>query len=100
MSFQTTYTIEAFPKGERTTVATLHGTHQSRDHDLAYAAMRANVSVGSELDGIVAHAQTQAKVRGEYVDVYRIHNRRTGRDGKVIGGTAEHIATVGPEGVI
>jgi hypothetical protein len=85
MSFQTTYTIEAFPKGERTTVATLHGTHQSRDHDLAYAAMRANVSVGSELDGIVAHAQTQAKVRGEYVDVLR---------------EGQHIATVDAHGPI
>jgi hypothetical protein len=74
MSFQHTYTIVAFPKGVRTTVATLHGTQQNRDHDLAFAAMRANVSVGAEVDGIVAHAQAQAKVRGEYVDVYRADN--------------------------
>jgi hypothetical protein len=96
MSFQTTYTIVAFPKGERTTVATLHGIPANREKsDLAYAAMRAGVSTGSEVDGIVRHAQAQAKVRGEYVDVYRI-NRRPG----VIGGTTEHIATVGSEGVI
>lgn len=79
------YTIVAYPKGARTVVATLHGFSKRSDDMLAFAAMRAGVSVGSEVEGVVIHAQTQAKVRGEYVDVYRDDD--------------QHIATVGPEGV-
>lgn len=86
-----TYTIIAYPKGRRTTVATLHGNDRNSEAVVVMGAMRAGVSAGSELDGIVAHATMQAKVRGEYVDVYRKSPGRT---------TEDHIATVGESGPV
>lgn len=81
-----TYEIIAFPNGVRTVAASLHGMTAGFERLTEFAAIKAGLTnAGSEADGIVAHAQTIAKVNGEYVDVER--------DGVV-------IATVGPEGII
>jgi hypothetical protein len=85
MSNAPAYTLVAFPHGERTVVATLHGNDRNSEAVVVMGALRAGVPVGSEVDGIVRHAQTQAKVRGEYVDVLR---------------NGSHIATVDAHGPI
>lgn len=85
------YNIIAYPNGKREVVATLHGLRRNGEYMVEIAAMRAGVPTGSELDGIVKHAEVQAKVRGEYVDVERP------REGM---STGQLIATVGAEGVI
>ena len=78
-----TYTIVAYPNGRRTIVATLH-TDSHRERDIEFVArFPFCASPGAEVEGIVAHAAVQARVRGEFVDVYR-------EDGPGA------IATVGP----
>lgn len=76
------FRIIAYPHGKRTAVAILHGTRPQYE---SYLGFMAGGNAGSEAEGIVAHAQVQARMRDEYVDVER--------DGVT-------IATVGPEGVV
>lgn len=94
------YTIVAYPNGTRTVVAVSHGLNAQYEALVGIAAARAGVYPGAEAQGIVEHAQVIAQVRDEYVDVERHIDTRYGRYGKVIGGTVEVIATVGPEGVV
>lgn len=79
------YEVVAFPAGKRQVVATLPGLDRSSDARVQIAAAIAQVYPGQEADAIVAHAQTHAKLRGEYVVVER---------------NGIEIATVGPEGAV
>lgn len=82
---RTVYEIVAYPDGAARTVATLHGLNEYNAMQLEIAARVAGTTVGDEVAPMIAAAQQQAAMRGEYVDLYR--------DNIFIG-------TVGPEGVI
>jgi hypothetical protein len=78
------YQIVAWPDGRRTVVSTLWANPR-READMAFVARMAGVTPGTEAEGIISHARVQARVRGEYVDVYNDRGC---------------IAIVGPDGAV